>query len=269
MPRATLGAGSSPPPLLLSGNDVTAQITTGSVGAQLTLRDQTLPVAQAGLDEFAATLASRLNNQGLALFTDPAGNVPAAASPPAPVQSNYVGFSGTIQVNPAIVASPNLVRDGTHAVAGSPTGASAFTPNPAPSAGGQAGFDTLINRVLVYAFGANAQANVAQPVPNTSGLGASGKISLAYGAGSTLADFAANLAGNQAEQSGAAQTALTNGQALQSSLQNKLQTETGVSVDTELSNMVALQNSYGANAKIIAAVQSMWTDLVTAVTGTQ
>ncbi len=58
---------------------------------------------------------------------------------------------------------------------------------------------------------------------------------------------------------------MTSGQALQSSLQTKLASETGVSVDAELSNMLVLQNAYGANAKIISAAQTMWTALLAAV----
>ncbi len=258
---AALGAGTAAPPLLLSGTDVTGALTGGSIGARLTLRDKTLPLAQAGLDEFAQTLATRLNSQGLNLFTDPAGNPPATGG--TPVQAGYVGFSTDVQVNPAVAATPSLLRDGTQNVAAGTNGASAFTVNPA---GGPAGSTTLINRVLLYGFGAQAQAGTDQPAPNTTGLGADGTLALSYSTGSTLASFATNLVSAQAQTAGAAKDDLTNASALQSTLQTKLQSETGVSVDTELSNLVTLQNAYGANAKIITAAQSMWTSLLTAVT---
>ena len=261
--QATLSTGSTAPPLLLSGQPVGSQVTTGSIGAQLALRDSTLPTLQAGLDQFAGTLANRFSNQGLALFTDPQGNVPGAGSV---TPQAYTGFAGIIQVSSRVVASPNLVRDGT-GPANTAAGAAPFTPNPSLASGGQAGFTTLINNVLTYTFGSNIASGVPQPSPTTAGLGGSGTLSLPYGTGSTLADFAANLVSNQSQQASTAQTALTNGQALQSTLQSKLQTQTGVSVDSELSNMVVLQNSYGANAKIIAAVQAMWNDLLTTVTG--
>ena len=257
---ATLGVGSTAPSLLLSGANVTSQVTSGSVGARLALRDTDLPQAQAGLDEFAATLATRLNNQGLKLFTNGAGNLPVTGG--VPVQAGYIGLSTGITVNPAVIASPSVVRDGTQAVAAGQGGASAFTPNPA---GGPAGSTTLIDRVLQYGFGTDAQANTPQTAPNTAGLGASGSITLPYSPGTTLQSFAANLAGYQAQTAGAAQDSLTTGQTLQSTLQSKLSSETGVSVDTELSNMVVLQNAYGANAKIITAAQSMWSALLAAV----
>ncbi len=262
--QATLGTGSAAPPLLLQGQNITSQVTTGSIGAQLGLRDTTIPSLQAGLDQFAGTLAKRFNDQGLKLFTDPQGNVPGAGTTTPQV---YTGFSGIIRVNAQVTASPNLVRDGTGA-ASTAAGAAPFTPNPPLTAGGQAGFATLINNVLNYALGSNIAAGVTQTPPATTGLGGAGTLSLPYGAGSTLNDFAANLVSNQSQQANTAQTMLTNGQALQSTLQTKLQTQTGVSVDNELSNLVVLQNSYGANAKIISAVQSMWNDLVQAVAGT-
>ncbi len=256
-----LNNGSSAPPLMLSGSDVTSQITGGSIGARLTLRNTTLPQAQAGLDEFAATLATRISNQGLNLFTDPAGNPPAVGG--SPTQSGYIGFSNEIQVNPAVTTTPSLVRDGTQSVAAGTGGASAFTPNPA---GGPAGSTTLINRLLLYGFGAQAQSGTAQPAINTTGLGPNGTTSLPYVPGTTLAGFAASLVGAQAQAAGRASDALSTSTALQATLQSKLQSETGVSIDTELSNMVALQNAYGANAKVITASQSMFTALLNAVT---
>jgi flagellar hook-associated protein 1 FlgK len=36
-------------------------------------------------------------------------------------------------------------------------------------------------------------------------------------------------------------------------------------MDTEMSVMIQLQNAYGANAKVISAVQSMFTQLLNAV----
>ncbi len=259
--QASLSTGSTAPPLLLSGQPVGGQITTGSIGAQLALRDDAVPTLQAGLDQFAGILAKRFSDQGLALFTDPRGNVPGAGSA---APQTYTGFAGTIQVNSRVVASPNLVRDGT-SPANTAAGAAPFTPNPPLASGGQAGFTTLINNVLTYGFGSTIASGIPQPSPAVTGLGGSGTLSLPYGTGNTLSDFAANLVSNQSQQANTAHTALTNGQALQSTLQSKLQTQTGVSVDSELSNMVVLQNSYGANAKIITTVQAMWNDLLQAV----
>ncbi len=245
---ATLQSGITAPGLLLSGNDVTSQVTGGSIGARLQLRDTDIPTYQAGLDEFANTLATRLSNQGLNLFTSPAGTLPATGG--SPVQSGYVGFSSEITVNPAVTATPSLVRDGTPAIA---------------NTNGLAGYGTLINNVITYGFGADSASGVPQTPPNTTGLGGNGTLTLSFNPGTTLQGFAANLTGAQSQVAGGAQTSLTDGQALQSTLSTKLASETGVSVDTELANMVVLQNAYGANAKILSAAQAMWSALLGAV----
>lgn len=266
---ATLSAGSSYPasipPITLGGVDVTAALSsstsTGAIGANIVLRDQTLPTEQAELDEFSETLSTRFSAQGLTLFTDPAGNVPSTGG--TPTQAGYIGYAGTITVNPAVVANPSLVRDGTNTESGKGSGgASPFTPNPA---GGPAGFTTLITRVLSYALGSDVQAGVPQPPPATTGLGPAGNLSAPYAAQPDLASQATALVGAQAADAANAQTGLTNAQSLQTALQTRLAAGSGVSIDTEMSTMIALQNAYGANAKVITAVQSMWNTLAQAV----
>ncbi|MDE2516820.1 MAG: flagellar hook-associated protein FlgK [Rhodospirillales bacterium] len=248
--------------IMLGGVDVTQQMTGGSLGANLTLRDATLPTNQAELDEFSQNLASRFAAQGLTLFSDPSGSVPAGGG--TPLQSTYVGFAAAITVNPAVVASPSLVRDGTNAIIGSALGASAFTPNPA---GGPQGFSTLITRVLNFTFGTEAQSGVAQPVSHTLGLGATGTLDAPYTAPADLSGIASTMLASQAQISGTATTALGTAQAVQTSLQSNASAAQGVNIDAQMSTMIALQNAYGANAKVMAGVEQMWTALMSAVTG--
>jgi flagellar hook-associated protein 1 FlgK len=239
--------------IMLGGADVTSQMTGGQIGADITLRDTTLPTDQAELDEFAQGLSSRFAGQGLTLFTDPSGNVPAGGGTPA--QSGYVGYAGTIQVNAAVVADPSLVRDGTNAVA-----STGFTPNPT---GGPAGFTSLISNVINYTFGTQAQSGVAQPTMNTGSLGASGNLNAPFNAaGDTLSDFATSLVSAQAQQSAAITGSVTTEIALQTSLNAKVSSVSGVNMDTEVSQMLSLQNAYGANARVIAGVQAMFTQLL-------
>lgn len=246
--------------ITLGGVDVTQQLTGGQLGANITLRDTTLPTYQAELDEFSQNLASRFAAQGLTLFTDGAGNVPAGGGTPA--QSGYVGFASDIQVNPAVQANPALVRDGNTTIAGSPTGASAFTPNPSD---GPQGFTTLITNILNNALGPDAQTGVTQPASNTTGLGATGTLNAPFATPATLADFAASLTGTQAADSANATSELSTQQAVQTTLSNQLTTQSGVNMDQQMSLMIQLQNAYGANAKVISAVQSMFNTLLQAV----
>jgi flagellar hook-associated protein 1 FlgK len=47
-------------------------------------------------------------------------------------------------------------------------------------------------------------------------------------------------------------------------LQQSYNSSTGVSMDTQMANLIALQNSYAANAHVMAVVQSMFTTLLQA-----
>lgn len=245
------------PGITLNGVDVTRELTGGRIGAALTLRDQTLPTWQGELDEFAETLATRFDAQGLTLFTDSAGAVPAGGG--TPVQSGYVGFAGTIQVNPAVQADPTLVRDGTTAIAGSATGASAFTPNPA---GGPAGFTDMISRVLTYALGSEAQSGVPQPTAATTGLGPDGTLNAPYVAPLSLGDMATTLVAAQAQESSQASGQLATEQAVQSGLAARLSAVSGVNIDGEMAHMITLQNAYAANARVMSTVQALFQQLL-------
>ena len=139
VPAGTWYPGGGIPPIMLGGIDVTSELQGGQIGANIALRDTTLPTDQAELDEFSQNLASRFDAQGLTLFTDPTGAVPPGGG--APAQNGYVGFAGIIQVNPAVLADPSAVRDGTPSISG-----------------GLAGFTGIINAVLNNALGRHAAA---------------------------------------------------------------------------------------------------------------
>lgn len=262
---ATIGPGAAypgggVPAITLNGIDITSQMQGGRLGSDITLRDSTLPTFQGELDEFSNSLASQFNAQGLTLFSDPNGNVPAGGG--TPVQSTYIGFASEIQVNPAITADPSLVRDGNLDIAGSATGASAFTTNPPD---GPAGFTALISRVLNFALGADAQAGVPQPASNTTGLGPNGTLSAPYVPPATLADNATALVSAQSAVSAAATGQLTTEQTIQAALNSNLNSASGVNMDTQMSYMIELENAYGANARVISTVQAMFTQLLTVV----
>ncbi len=237
-PTMTMGpSASTGSAILLGGTNVTSQMTGGQIGADITLRDTTIPTYQAGLDEFAKTLASGFNAQGLALFTNNSGTVPTGSPPPA--QNGYIGFANQITVNPAVTANPSLVRDGT-----------GVTQNP----NNLAGFSGLITNVLSKTFAASPGAGVA-------GLGPSGTLSLPFAAPATLGAFATDLTSTQSQDAATAQSSLTTEQSLQTTLSTKLQAVNGVNVDSEMAQLVQLQNAYSANARIVAAVQQMFTTL--------
>lgn len=244
----------------LNKTDITAQISGGRLGEFIKLRDSTLPRFQAEADTLATTVAARLDAQGLRLFTDVDGTVPD------PAQhydgSAQIGFAGRIRINPAVDADPSLLRDGTRAVVGSAGGPSAFTPNPP---GGPAAFTTLIDRVLDFAFGANAAAGVPWSPIRTNGLGPDGTLGSPFTAPPTVEGYAARMSSAQTGDRASAAAARSQAEDLTKVLEGKFDQRSGVDPDAEMATMVALQNAYAANARVFGTVQSMWDALLSAV----
>jgi flagellar hook-associated protein 1 len=259
-PEAYYGGGGSLPGVMLNGVDITANLRSGSLGEQLALRDGTLPRMQAELDLAAGTLAERLSEQGLTLFVAADGtSVPDTG---AGYTGTLVGFAQGMQVNPAVLAELRLLRDGTHAVAATPGGATAFTPNPV---GGPASFTTLLDRVARFAFGEEVAAGVDhQPIP-TVGLGPDQRLSSAFQPPARIVDYAAAVVGAQAADAAAAEARATETASLQGHLDAMVQQREGVDVDSEMSTMIQLQNAYASNARVLTAVQGMWDALLAAV----
>ena len=260
-PASLHGGGGTLPGVTLNGVDITAQLTGGRLGENLALRDTTLPRYQAEVDNLATNLASRLAGQGLRLFTDADGtSVPDPSQPYA--GSTQIGFAGRIKVNPAIAANPGLLRDGTHAVAGSPGGPTAFTPNPS---GGPAGFTRLLDRVLDYGFGANAAAGQPWPPIATAGLGPDGTLASPFSAPATLLDYATRVTTAHTGDRAAATAAKDQSTALRTSLESRFAQASGVNTDAEMAGIVSLQNAYAANARVLTTVQAVFDTLLGAI----
>ncbi|MCB1839956.1 MAG: flagellar hook-associated protein FlgK, partial [Alphaproteobacteria bacterium] len=118
--------------------DITSRPIGGRLGGLLELRDNIFPKQMAQIDELAHKLALRFEAQGLRLFTDGAGGIPAdtppdtSMNPPDPV--DYVGFSSEIQVNKRILNDHSLIQKGTYGATLSP------------------GANDVIRRVLEFTF---------------------------------------------------------------------------------------------------------------------
>lgn len=258
-PGASWASGTLPG-IMLGGVDVTAQLRGGRLAEYVTLRDATLPRYQAELDIAAAQLAARLDAQGLRLFTNAAGVVPDPSQPYA--GSTQLGFAAAIRVNPAVRAAPHLLRDGTHAVAGTPGGPTPFTPNPAD---GPAGFVELLNRVLDFSFGAEAAAGAPWPPIATSGLGPDGTLASPFAAPATLTGYAAAVTAAHTGDRASATAAREAAFALKTGLETRFNARSGVDVDGEIAAIVQLQNAYAANARVLGVVQQMWDQLLAAL----
>lgn len=263
---ATVGSGAfhggagTLPGVMLEGVDVTRRLAGGRLAAAAELRDATLPRMQAELDLSAAHLAHRFDAQGLRLFADGGGAVPDVTLPYA--GGAQVGFASTIRVNPAVAANPALVRDGTHAVAATPGGPTAFAPNPP---GGPAGFATLLDRLLDHALGGEAAAGAPHPAIPSAGLGPDGTLVSPLSGQRTLGDHAAAVVAEHGAVRAGAEEAGARATALHEMLAGRVAEGSGVDVDQEMAAMVQLQTAYGVNARVVATVQALWDALLGAV----
>lgn len=270
-PTAYYGGAGTIPPIILAGTDVTPLMSGGRLGEYLRLRDQTLPRYQAELDVAAAEIADRFEEEGLRLFTDPAGLVPDPNVGYAAPTSTQIGFAGRIQVNADVRAEVSKLRDGTHIIpppTGSPPGTpNWFTPNPAASVGppavaaGPAGFTTLIDRILTNSFGEFNSQGSSWGGFATTGLGPNGSLSSPFGMPRTIEQYGILVTAAQTSDSAAAGTAVETAKQLSDGLQARFTRQSRVDVDSEMASLIQLQNAYAANARVISTAQTMWDTL--------
>jgi flagellar hook-associated protein 1 FlgK len=159
----------------------------------------------------------------LPLFTDGSAPITGAISADG---SQTTGLAGRIEVNPALVSSPSsLVAYASTTAAGDPT-----RPN----------------------FILNQMTDATLTYSPTTGLG-----SAAQPYSGTLTQYMSEVANQQAQAANAA-TNLQQGQdTVLTALQQRFNDQAGVNIDTEMSNLITLQNAYGANARVMTTIEQM------------
>src|SRR5579862_4251262 len=167
----------------------------------------------------------------LPLFTD--GNTPITGAITAS-GSQTTGLAGVIEVNPALVASPSdLVAYAANTAAGDPT-------RP----------DFLLSQMTTATLTYSPATGLGSATAPYSG---------------TLAQYMSAIV-TQQSQAATAATNLQQGQdTVLTALQQRFNDQSGVNIDTEMSNLIALQNAYSANARVMSTVQQMMNALLQAV----
>lgn len=180
----------------------------------------------------ATTTATALavGNTQLPLFTDGAAPISGAITA---AGSQDVGLAGRITVNSAVLANPSSLV--------------VYQTSPATAVGDATRPNFLLNQLT----------KTALTFSPTSGVGtASAPFS------GTLADFMSQVTSQQSQGATAA-TNLQQGQdVVVNALQQRFNSESGVNVDTELSNLITLQQAYAANARVMSTIQNMFTTLM-------
>jgi flagellar hook-associated protein 1 FlgK len=171
------------------------------------------------------TTATTLNggSGALPLFTD--GTAPySGAITAAGAQS--VGYAGRIQVNAALIGDPSkLVSYQTGTAAGDAT-----RPN------------------FIY----SQLSNTSLQFSPTTGIG--GATAPFQG---TLPAFISQMVSQQSLAATAANNLQSGQDVVVNSLQAKFSATSGVNIDTEMANLLTLQNNYGANARVMSTVKQM------------
>jgi flagellar hook-associated protein 1 FlgK len=166
----------------------------------------------------------------LPLFTDgtaPISGVITGAG------SQNLGLAGRITVNSAVLANPSALV--------------VYQTSPATSAGDSTRPNFLLNQLTKAASTFSPATGVGTATAPFSG---------------TLADFMSQVTSQQS-QSATAATNLKQGQdVVVNALQQRFNSEAGVNVDTELSNLITLQQAYASNARVMSTIQSMFTTLL-------
>jgi flagellar hook-associated protein 1 len=151
--------------------------------------------------------------------------------------SQMTGLAGRITVNPALLSNPQDL--------------SVYSTSPVTAAGDTTRSDFLYSQLTSGSFSYSPQ----------TGLGSSSSPFTG-----TITNYMQQFLSQQANASTTA-TQLQQGQdVVVSNLQQKFNSVAGVSIDTEMSNLIALQNSYAANAHVMSVVQSMMNSLLQAQT---
>ncbi len=181
------------------------------------------------LSETSTVTSLESGSAALPLFTDSNGQPITGAITASGSQTT--GLAGTIEVNPALVASPsNLVDYSATTTAGDAT-----RPNFI--------LDQLTDTSLTYS-------------PDT-GIGSA---QAPYSG--TLTDYMSQIVSQQSQAANAA-TNLQQGQdTVVNALQQSFNSESGVNIDAQMSDLIELQNAYGANARVMSTIQELMSTLL-------
>jgi flagellar hook-associated protein 1 FlgK len=164
---------------------------------------------------------------GLPLFVDGNAQKPYTGSLDNPPQS--VGFAGRIQVNAAILA------DDTALVV--------YSTSPKTEIGDDTRPLDLLARLT----------DTSRTYSSLTGIGSAGTPF----AGS-IDSFARRIVSVQSSQAANAASDAATQQVVSDTLQDKFNSETGVNIDDEMSNLIMLQNAYSANARVITTVKELF-----------
>jgi flagellar hook-associated protein 1 FlgK len=145
------------------------------------------------------------------------------------------GLAGRITVNPAVLANRSAL--------------SVYSTSPVTPSGDNTRSDFLFSQLTSATFSVSPQ----------TGLG-----SAAQPFKSTVSDYLQQFISQQSNSATLAKQLQQGQSVVVSTLQQKFDSTSAVNIDTEMSNLIQVQNTYAANAHIMSVVQSMMQSLLQA-----
>ncbi|MBR0754553.1 flagellar hook-associated protein FlgK [Bradyrhizobium jicamae] len=169
-------------------------------------------------------------NPQLPLFTDNGGLYTGAITANG---SEMTGLAARISVNTALLGDPSRTI--------------VFSTNPQTAAGDTTRSDFMLSQLQ----------NGAYTYSPTTGLGTTGAPFKG-----TLLNFAKQFISQQGEAATSAKQLADGQDVVLNTLQNKMSATSGVNIDDEMAHLLALQNAYSANARVMSSIKQMYDTLM-------
>src|SRR4051812_44826237 len=147
--------------------------------------------------------------------------------------TQLTGFAGRISVNPALASDPSRFV--------------VYNTSPLTAAGDTTRSDFLYTQLTSGLFAYSPQTGLGSRTSPLKG---------------TLPNYIQQFLNLQANAADSAQQVAEGQDVVVNTLQQKFNATSGVNIDAEMANLIALQNIYGANAHVMAVAQSMMQTLM-------
>ena len=204
-------------------------------GSTLRLLDDGAPNRSDVLAASVTTTMSSLTsgNLQLPLFTDNGGLYTGAISANG---SQQTGLAARISINTALLGDPSRTI--------------IYSTNPLTASGDTARSDFILTQLSSGTYRYSPQTGIG-----TTGAPFTG----------TLTNFAKQFISQQGEAANAAKQLADGQDVVLNTLQNKVSATSGVNIDEEMAHLLALQNAYSANARVMSSIKQMYDTLIQAM----
>ncbi len=174
-----------------------------------------------------------------------------SGSPQLPLfTDNGVPFSGAITVNGSQQTGLAGRISVNTALLGDPSRTIVYSTNPPTAAGDTTRSDFILNQLTNGNYRYSPQTGIGTTAAPFTG---------------TLANFARQFISQQGENANSAKQLADGQDVVLNTLKEKVTATSGVNIDDEMAHMLALQNAYSANARVMSSIKQMYDTLIQAM----